>query len=86
MKPWAISVVISITVLVVGIFGSAHFIAQDSCLESGGSWKGFSEGCIGGDTYSYFVIPPFSIALALFAVAALSWLITKLIKTFSDKK
>ncbi|WP_296030486.1 hypothetical protein [uncultured Alcanivorax sp.] len=85
MKVWAISIVISIAVLAVGIWGAAHFIAQDACLESGGTWKGFSEGCIGADTYSYFVIPPFSIALAFFIVAGLSWIMTKIISKFSAK-
>lgn len=86
MKVWAISIVISIAVLAIGFLGAAHLIAQDACLESGGTWKGFSDGCIGGDTYSYFVIPPFSVVLAFFVVVALSWIMTKIIRKFRAAK
>ena len=86
MKVWAISIVISIAVLAIGVFGAAHFVAQDACLKSGGAWKSFSEGCIGGDTYGYFVIPPFSIVLAFFIVAGLSWIMTKMIRKLSAAK
>lgn len=86
MKVWSVSIVISIAVLAIGVLGAAHFIAQSACLESGGTWKGFFEGCIGGDTYSYFVIPHFSIVLAFFIVAGLSWIMTKIIRKFSSTK
>lgn len=80
MKIWAISIAISVSVCALALYGLTWLVVQDACLDSGGSWQGFSEGCVGGDTYSYFVISPVFIAIALLIVAILSWLIATVIK------
>jgi hypothetical protein len=85
MKYWTISILISCVVWALVIVGMADFVAQDACLDSGGSWQGFSEGCTGGDTYSYFVVTPVSIVLLFSLVLGLSWLITLLLRKLWTK-
>jgi hypothetical protein len=52
MKKWIISTSVSVTFCIFGLFYFSEFIAQDSCLDSGGRWLGVTKGCEGGNNFT----------------------------------
>ena len=48
MKKWLISLGLSVVLCGIGLGYFLCFIAQDTCLDSGGRWLGIMAGCEGG--------------------------------------
>lgn len=66
MKMWFISLGLSVVLCGIGLAYFLYFIAQDTCLDSGGRWLGIIAGCEGGrDLELDFLISPLLIALFL---------------------
>ena len=64
MKRWAISLTISVLISCFGLAYFISFMVQDGCLDSGGRWLGYIQGCDGGNGYSMQnLVSPITIAI-----------------------
>jgi len=73
MKKWGISFAISTLISCLGLVYFISFMAQDKCLDSGGRWLDFIQGCDGGNGYSMQVLTsPIAIAIFLGIILGIS--------------
>ncbi len=83
MKIWGISLVTSAVVSFLGLAFFVSFMAQDSCLDSGGSWLHLTQSCDGGDSYSMeYLATPIAIAIFLGIILGISSALVQVHKIF----
>ena len=91
MKRWLLSLAISTLASCLGLVFFTVFIAQDACLDSGGRWLGFIQGCDGGNGYSLrYLASPIVITIFLGIILGISSALIQihnmLFRSFTENK
>lgn len=85
MKRWMLSVVISLIPIVCVLFYYYRVIKQAVCLESGGLWLGFFQGCdlTFDEGYYSLSVSPVSAVILVAIWAVLVWVVSLVFKRLS---